>query len=193
MESLKIEGVEYNLIQGTSVCTGCAFSDYPGPCPEGSHPCVEHEKVLIWVRKQDIQKTVEMNRFFGKSMTEQIEMFPETLAVTQEEDEAWQAQQKSVATGVTDGSKNHDDRLDAATYIKAIGTDPRNDPLSVQVGGGHYKSMAIQPVEYITKNNLPYCEANVIKYISRWREKGGKKDLEKAKHYIDMLIQLENL
>ena len=110
-------------------------------------------------------------------------MFPETLAVTQEEDEAWQVQQKSVATGVTDGTLSKDD------YIKAIGTDP----LSVQVGGGHYKSMAIQPVEYITKNNLPYCEANVIKYISRWREKGGKKDLEKAKHYIDMLIQLENL
>lgn len=114
-------------------------------------------------------------------MTQQIEMFPETLAVTQEEDEAWQAQQKSVATGVTDGSLKD--------YIKAIGTDP----LSVQVGGGHYKSMVIQPVEYITKNNLPYCEANVIKYISRWRDKGGKKDLEKAKHYIDMLIQLENL
>lgn len=74
-------------------------------------------------------------------------------------------------------------------YIQAIGTDP----LSIQVGGMHYKSMAIQPVEYITKNNLPYCEANVVKYISRWRDKGGKKDLEKAKHYIDLLIQLENL
>lgn len=74
-------------------------------------------------------------------------------------------------------------------YISAIGTDP----LSVQIGGGHYKTMAIQPVEYITKNNLGYCEANVVKYISRWRDKGGKKDLEKAKHYIDLLIQLENL
>lgn len=122
-----------------------------------------------------------INQFFGRTITEQIELFPETLAVTQEEDEAWSTQQKSVATGVTDGSLNE--------YIKAIGTDP----MSVQVGGGHYKSMAIQPIEYITKNNLPYCEANVIKYISRWRDKGGKKDLEKAKHYIDLLIQLENL
>ena len=74
-------------------------------------------------------------------------------------------------------------------YISVIGSDP----LSVQVGGGHYKTMAIQPVEYITKNNLGYCEANVVKYISRWRDKGGKKDLEKAKHYIDLLIQLESL
>lgn len=124
-----------------------------------------------------------LHQFFGNPLSRQIETFPETLAVTQEEDEAWQVAQKSVATGVTDGT------LSKAEYIKAIGTDP----LSVQVGGGHYKSMAIQPVEYITKNNLPYCEANVIKYISRWRDKGGKKDLEKAKHYIDLLIQLENL
>lgn len=124
-----------------------------------------------------------INQFFGRTLTEQIELFPETLAVTQEEDEAWQAAQKSVATGVTGNI------MSQAEYIKAIGTDP----MSIQVGGGHYKSMAIQPIEYITKNNLPYCEANVIKYISRWRDKGGKKDLEKAKHYIDLLIQLENL
>ena len=123
-----------------------------------------------------------INQFFGRTLTEQIEQFPETLAVTREEDEAWASQQKSVATGVTLGCAQEE-------YIKAIGTDP----MSIQVGGGHYKSMAIQPIEYITKNNLPYCEANVIKYISRWRDKGGKKDLEKAKHYIDLLIQLENL
>jgi len=183
MDAVKIDGVEYVSMKETDGCIGCAgeydneiCSKLPIGCSSGKNP-------IVWVLKQDIQKTVEMNRFFGKSMTEQIEMFPETLAVTQEEDEAWQAQQKSVATGVTDGTLSKDD------YIKAIGTDP----LSVQVGGGHYKSMAIQPVEYITKNNLPYCEANVIKYISRWREKGGKKDLEKAKHYIDMLIQLEDL
>jgi len=124
-----------------------------------------------------------INQFFGRTITQQIEMFPETLAVTQEEDEAWQAQQKAVATGVTDGT------LSKADYIKAIGTDP----LSVQVDGSHYKNLAIQPVEYIHANNLGYCEANVIKYISRWRDKGGKKDLEKVKHYVDLLIQLENL
>lgn len=66
-------------------------------------------------------------------------------------------------------------------------------PMDAQVGGNHYKTLAIQPIEYITKNKLGYCEANVVKYISRWRDKGGKKDLEKAKHYIDLLIQLENL
>lgn len=63
--------------------------------------------------------------------------------------------------------------------------------LGTQVGGQHYKSKAIQPVEYIHANAIPYMEGNVIKYVSRWRDKGGVADLEKAKHYIDMLIELE--
>lgn len=63
--------------------------------------------------------------------------------------------------------------------------------LESQVGGSHYKSLVIQPVEYIHKNGIPYLEGNVIKYITRWRSKGGVADLEKAKHYIDLLIQLD--
>jgi len=64
--------------------------------------------------------------------------------------------------------------------------------LDTQVGGGHYKSMAIQPVEYIHKNGIPYIEGCVIKYISRWRNKNGIEDLKKAKHFIDLLIELES-
>jgi len=64
--------------------------------------------------------------------------------------------------------------------------------LEAQVGGNHYKSMAIQPVEYIYKNNIPYIEGCVIKYISRWRNKNGVEDLQKAKHFIDLLIELES-
>lgn len=60
--------------------------------------------------------------------------------------------------------------------------------LETQVGGNHYKDMEIQPIEYIMKNNLGYCEANVVKYISRWQSKNGVEDLRKAKHYIDLLI-----
>ena len=63
--------------------------------------------------------------------------------------------------------------------------------LDVQVDGSHYKNLPIQPVEYIHANKIPYLEGNVIKYVSRWRDKGGIKDLEKAKHYIDLLIELE--
>lgn len=70
------------------------------------------------------------------------------------------------------------------------GTAPAT-PLATQVGGAHYKDMKVQPVEYIHANGIGYFEGNVIKYVSRWREKGGTADLEKAKHYIDLLIELE--
>tara|TARA_R110000803_G_scaffold94312_1_gene161935 strand:+ start:3503 stop:3715 length:213 start_codon:yes stop_codon:yes gene_type:complete len=64
-------------------------------------------------------------------------------------------------------------------------------PLDVQVGGDHYKNMAIQPVEFCQKNEMNCCESNVVKYVSRHRFKNGKQDLEKAKHFIDLLIELE--
>jgi hypothetical protein len=65
--------------------------------------------------------------------------------------------------------------------------------LDVQVGGSHYKRHKIQPIEYIHANNLPFIEGNIVKYITRWREKNGLKDLEKIKHYVDLLIDLEKL
>lgn len=60
-----------------------------------------------------------------------------------------------------------------------------------QVGGDHYKTMTIQPVEYIHANNMNFLQGSVIKYISRYKAKNGKQDLEKAKHFIDLLIELE--
>jgi len=60
-----------------------------------------------------------------------------------------------------------------------------------QVGGSHYKSLKIQPIEYIMANNLGYCEGNIIKYITRWRAKGGIEDLRKIKQYVDFIIENE--
>ena len=57
-----------------------------------------------------------------------------------------------------------------------------------QVGGSHYKSMAIQPSEFINRNNLPFAEGNAIKYLCRHKQKGQKQDLEKAIHYCQMAI-----
>ena len=65
------------------------------------------------------------------------------------------------------------------------------DALSKQVGGSHYKDKGIQPIIYIHANNLGFCEGNVVKYVTRWRDKNGIADLEKAKHYIELLIELE--
>lgn len=59
----------------------------------------------------------------------------------------------------------------------------------VQVGGNHYKDCAIQPVDYILENGLGYLEGNVIKYVTRHDKKNGLQDLEKARHYIDLIIE----
>lgn len=64
-------------------------------------------------------------------------------------------------------------------------------PLAVQISGTHYKELKIQPIEYIHANGIPFAEGSVIKYVTRWRSKGGIKDLEKARHFLDLLILLE--
>ncbi len=68
----------------------------------------------------------------------------------------------------------------------------KTDPFKQQVGGGHYKSMKIQPIEFILGNELGFCEGNIIKYTCRYKQKGGVEDLKKVIHYAELLIaQLE--
>jgi len=63
------------------------------------------------------------------------------------------------------------------------------DPKKIQVGGSHYQGFEIEPIDFIIKNNLDFPTGSVIKYILRHKDKGGKQDLEKAKHYIDFIIK----
>jgi hypothetical protein len=65
------------------------------------------------------------------------------------------------------------------------------NPLEIQIQGSHYKNFEIQPVEFIHANKLEFIEGSIIKYACRWRDKGGINDLEKIKHYCDLLIKLE--
>jgi hypothetical protein len=69
--------------------------------------------------------------------------------------------------------------------------DGNMSALDKQEGGGHYKEFTIQPIEFIHVNGIPYIEGNVIKYICRYKMKNGIEDLLKAKHYIDLLIEME--
>jgi hypothetical protein len=69
--------------------------------------------------------------------------------------------------------------------------NPKGDALRAmtkQVGGTHYKDMAIQPVEFIIANGLGFCEGNIIKYTCRYKQKNGVEDLRKVIHYAEMLI-----
>ena len=65
----------------------------------------------------------------------------------------------------------------------------KDSPFEIQVGGEHYKTLPIQPVEFILANDLGFCEGNAVKYLCRYKQKGGAQDLHKAKHYIEILIE----
>lgn len=88
--------------------------------------------------------------------------------------------------------KRHEfDLPDIAKQARGYPTLDKLTPLEVQAGGDHYKKMAIQPVEYITKNNLTFTEGLVIKYVSRHRVKNGAEDIKKAIHTLQLILQLE--
>lgn len=109
------------------------------------------------------------------------------------------AQYEGKGDPVADMPKNMNDEIErrmneiGKTYTQL--TEPHPDGVSaytVQVGGDHYKDMVIQPAEYCIRNNLPWAEGTIVKYVSRWRKKGGIEDLKKARHILDMLIENEN-
>ena len=68
---------------------------------------------------------------------------------------------------------------------------PGKSALGKQEGGDHYRKLKIQPIEYIHANSIPFAEGSVIKYVTRWRDKNGIADLKKAKHFLELLIELE--
>ena len=80
-----------------------------------------------------------------------------------------------------------DERLMSEKLVK----EPDRKVLGTQIGGSHYTDCAIQPIEYIWANGLGFSEGNIVKYVTRWKSKGGIKDLEKAKHHIALLIEHE--
>jgi hypothetical protein len=65
----------------------------------------------------------------------------------------------------------------------------KTSAFDAQVGGSHYKDMAIQPLEYIMANGIPFAEGNVIKYVSRWRKKNGLQDLRKSLDMLEKIIE----
>lgn len=103
----------------------------------------------------------------------QLELFPDLVTTEAPMGIDWTDEEEEVIQGMLSRGANGTSALD------------------VQVAGNHYKDLAIQPVEYIHANGIGYFEGNVIKYVSRWRAKHGIKDLEKAKHYLELLIELE--
>lgn len=79
--------------------------------------------------------------------------------------------------------------LAQAALEESVQAVPSSDLLQKQVGGTHYTGMALQPWEYISSNDLDFFQGNIIKYVSRWRGKGGVQDLHKALHTLQYYIR----
>ena len=76
--------------------------------------------------------------------------------------------------------------------LDVINTDLKKESvLDIQHGGSHYKDKKIQPIEYITANNLDFCEGNIVKYASRHKEKNGAEDIRKVIHYAQFILKFE--
>jgi hypothetical protein len=91
-------------------------------------------------------------------------------------------------------TKKRSDRNAARRVVRdndKAGVPLRKGAVSRQVGGDHYKSLAIQPAEFIHRNGLGFLEGNVVKYIVRHRQKGGRDDVLKAIHYCQLLLEFE--
>ena len=71
-------------------------------------------------------------------------------------------------------------------------TNEYSSALSEQIGGSHYKDMPFQPIKLISMLDLDFFQGNVVKYVSRYKLKDGVRDLEKAKHYCRMAMEMKN-
>ena len=86
------------------------------------------------------------------------------------------------------------DTCETASHCISHGCMDKPIPKSAfdkQVSGNHYKDKGIQPIVYIHANDLGFCEGNVIKYVTRHKEKNGAADIKKAIHYLELLLELE--
>jgi hypothetical protein len=86
--------------------------------------------------------------------------------------------------GVVDEVKDKD--------IFVVALFSNNKANDTQIDGNHYTKQSMQPWDYITAHNMTFLEGNIIKYVSRYKDKNGVKDLEKARHYLDKLIEVTN-
>ena len=86
-------------------------------------------------------------------------------------------------------NKTYYDKWEGGIKVSDGMTEMARDALDKQVGGNHYATMKIQPVEFITANNLTFLEGNVVKYISRHHAKNGADDVRKAIHYCELILK----
>jgi len=80
--------------------------------------------------------------------------------------------------------------LASSLISSTLTTESYSGANSVQISGDHYKSLGIEPWDYINVNNLDFFEGNVVKLVTRWRAKGGEVDLQKAIHFLEKMLEM---
>lgn len=80
---------------------------------------------------------------------------------------------------------------DKYSTAPGVPLDPLKPASERQVGGDHYTKLKIQPMRYSLANRLDAAQHTIIQYVTRFRDKGGLADLEKARHTLDLLIEYE--
>lgn len=91
---------------------------------------------------------------------------------------------------INEGKYNNKGLMNREKYFNDTGYYGSDEEITKreQIGGNHYNNKKIQPIDYITENNLPYCEGNVVKYVTRHKEKNGAEDIKKAIHYLRFIL-----
>ena len=96
----------------------------------------------------------------------------------------------SPQTHIYECNYNNKDLMNREKYFNETGHYGSDEEIAKreQIGGNHYNNKKIQPIDYIIENNLPYCEGNVVKYVTRHKEKNGAEDIKKAIHYLRFIL-----
>ena len=172
----------------------------PDDWPEDAKFAAQDKETLTWGKnklmfyKQDEPPFVktgaayfsgELNNVNIIQLPELCEHWSKTIVTRDEFVKRWNERIHSETNTTTPPTQQEAHTEEAKTIRQeAKATD-------TQIGGNHYTKLAIQPMRYSMENGLDALQHTVIKYVTRFRDKNGIEDLEKAKHCIDMLIEFE--
>lgn len=140
---------------------------------------------ILWQRKESLNDQIASAEEYRQSFAKQngIPIFLERQKFTQPEELPLVGLDTKFATEYQAEFFRKDDELDGDLCVEYV-----DNAWSKQIGGDHYKKLAIQPMEYALQNKLDYAQANVVKYVTRHADKNGKQDLLKAIHNIELMI-----
>ena len=171
----------------------------PDNWPEDAKWAAQDKETLTWGKnklmfyKQDDPPFAGTcaTRFSGNMTGDCIIELPElckhwnkTIITRDEFVKRWNERNNAVPNATTPPAQQESHTEETKPIQQALATD-------TQIGGNHYTKLAIQPMRYSMENGLDALQHTVIKYVTRFRDKNGIEDLEKAKHCIDMLIEFE--